>query len=94
MVSIEKARALALSFPETDEHPHFERKASRVKKTYGEKEVHDVAHSFRRSSNGKTYTLAGYIGSSSPGVHGGLFMQFEKTTRDIGSFVIGMEDTR
>jgi hypothetical protein len=32
MVKIETARALALSFPETDEHPHFERKAFRVKK--------------------------------------------------------------
>jgi hypothetical protein len=32
MVSIEKVRALALAFPETDEHPHFERQAFRVKK--------------------------------------------------------------
>ena len=32
MVSIETVRQLALSFPETDEHPHFERKAFRVKK--------------------------------------------------------------
>ena len=32
MVSIEKVRELALSFPETDEHPHFDRKAFRVKK--------------------------------------------------------------
>lgn len=32
MVSIKTARQLALSFPETDEHPHFERKAFRVKK--------------------------------------------------------------
>ena len=32
MVSIETVRKLALSFPETDEHPHFERKAFRVKK--------------------------------------------------------------
>lgn len=31
MVSIEKVRQLALSFPETDEHPHFERQAFRVK---------------------------------------------------------------
>jgi len=32
MVSIDKVRKLALSFPETDEHPHFDRKAFRVKK--------------------------------------------------------------
>jgi hypothetical protein len=32
MVSIETVRKMALSFPETDEHPHFERKAFRVKK--------------------------------------------------------------
>lgn len=32
MVSIEEVRKLALSFPETDEHPHFHRKAFRVKK--------------------------------------------------------------
>ena len=32
MVSIETVRQLALAFPETDEHPHFERKAFRVKK--------------------------------------------------------------
>jgi hypothetical protein len=32
MVSIETARQMALSFPETDEHPHFDRKAFRVKK--------------------------------------------------------------
>lgn len=32
MVTIEEARNLALSFPETDEHPHFDKKAFRVKK--------------------------------------------------------------
>ena len=32
MVSIATVRELALSFPETDEHPHFDRKAFRVKK--------------------------------------------------------------
>ena len=32
MVSIETVRQLALSFPETDEHPHFHLKAFRVKK--------------------------------------------------------------
>ncbi|MEO5947261.1 MAG: MmcQ/YjbR family DNA-binding protein [Chitinophagaceae bacterium] len=32
MVSIQTVRKLALAFPETDEHPHFERKAFRVKK--------------------------------------------------------------
>jgi len=32
MVDIETVRKLALSFPETNEHPHFHRKAFRVKK--------------------------------------------------------------
>lgn len=32
MVSIKEVRALALSFPETDEHPHFEKTAFRVRK--------------------------------------------------------------
>lgn len=32
MVTIEEVRKLALSFPETDEHPHFDKKAFRVKK--------------------------------------------------------------
>ena len=32
MIDIETVRQLALSFPETDEHPHFDRKAFRVKK--------------------------------------------------------------
>ncbi|MFI5129925.1 MAG: MmcQ/YjbR family DNA-binding protein [Chitinophagales bacterium] len=32
MVTIDSVRQLALSFPETDEHPHFERIAFRVKK--------------------------------------------------------------
>jgi predicted DNA-binding protein (MmcQ/YjbR family) len=32
MVTIKAVRQLALSFPETDEHPHFDRQAFRVKK--------------------------------------------------------------
>lgn len=32
MVSIDTVRQTALSFPETDEHPHFDRQAFRVKK--------------------------------------------------------------
>lgn len=32
MVSVEAARQMALSFPETDEHPHFDRQAFQVKK--------------------------------------------------------------
>jgi hypothetical protein len=32
MVSSDIVRKFALSFPETDEHPHFDRKAFRVKK--------------------------------------------------------------
>lgn len=43
MVSIDTVRKIALSFPETDEHPHFHRKAFRVKKkifaTLSEKEM-------------------------------------------------------
>jgi len=42
MISIDTVRDLALSFPETDEHPHFDRRAFRVKKkifaTLSEKE--------------------------------------------------------
>lgn len=42
MVSSETVRRLALAFPETDEHPHFQRSAFRVKKkifaTLSEKE--------------------------------------------------------
>jgi len=32
MVSVAVAKKLTLSFPETDEHPHFERSAFRVRK--------------------------------------------------------------
>ncbi len=32
MITVEEVRKLALSFPETDEHPHFDRTAFRVKK--------------------------------------------------------------
>jgi hypothetical protein len=32
MVTIKTVRTWALSFPETDEHPHFDRKAFRVRK--------------------------------------------------------------
>ena len=32
MIDVTAVRELALSFPETDEHPHFERKAFRVRK--------------------------------------------------------------
>ncbi|HLY69120.1 MAG TPA: MmcQ/YjbR family DNA-binding protein [Puia sp.] len=32
MVNTQLVRQMALSFPETDEHPHFERQAFRVKK--------------------------------------------------------------
>jgi predicted DNA-binding protein (MmcQ/YjbR family) len=31
MVTLEEVRKFALSFPETDEHPHFDKKAFRVK---------------------------------------------------------------
>jgi hypothetical protein len=32
MISINKVQQLALSYPETDEHPHFDKKAFRVRK--------------------------------------------------------------
>jgi hypothetical protein len=32
MISTEAVRQMALAFPETDEHPHFDRQAFRVKK--------------------------------------------------------------
>ena len=47
-------------------------------KTYGEKEVHDVSHSFSRNRDEKTFTITGYIGSVQPGFHDALFMQIDE----------------
>ena len=48
-------------------------------KTYGEENVHDIAHSFCQNKNRKNYTLTGYIESAQPGVHDGLFMQLDES---------------
>ncbi len=48
-------------------------------KTYGEENVHDIAHSFCLNKNKKTFTLTGYIESSQTGYHDGLFMQFDES---------------
>ncbi len=45
--------------------------------TYGEKEVHDISHSFSRNKDGKAFTITGYIGSAQPGFHDALFMQVD-----------------
>ena len=47
-------------------------------KTYGEENVHDIAHSFGLNKNKKTFTLVGYIESSQTGFHDGLFMQLDE----------------
>ena len=47
-------------------------------KTYGDENVHDVAHSFCLNKDKKTFTLTGYIESSQAGFHDGLFMQFDE----------------
>ncbi len=47
-------------------------------KTYGEKEVQDISHSFARNSDGKVFTMTGYIESAQPGFHDALFMQLDE----------------
>ncbi|MBC7949647.1 MAG: hypothetical protein H7Y42_17300 [Chitinophagaceae bacterium] len=47
-------------------------------KTYGEKDKHDITHSFTRNGDGKTFTLTGYSESDSTGLHDGLFMQIDE----------------
>lgn len=47
-------------------------------KTWGEKEVHDIAHSCSRNSDGKSYTLTGYMESAKPGFHDGLWIQLDE----------------
>lgn len=47
-------------------------------KSYGEKEIHDISHSFNRNSDGRTFTLTGYTESSKAGFHDALFMQMDE----------------
>lgn len=46
-------------------------------KTYGDKDVHDIAHSFGLNKDQKRYTLSGYTESGIAGYHDGLFMQLD-----------------
>ncbi len=46
-------------------------------KTQGEKEVHEISHSFLRNSDGKTFTVNGYIGTTNPGFHNAFFLQMD-----------------
>ena len=50
----------------------------RWSKTYGEENIHDIAHSFCLNKSKTTFTLTGYIESSRTGFHDGLFMQFDE----------------
>ena len=50
----------------------------RWSKTYGEENVHDIAHSFCLNKDKKTFTLTGYIESLHAGFHDGLFMQLDE----------------
>lgn len=54
-------------------------------KTYGEENVHDIAHSFSLNRDKQTFTLTGYIGSSVAGVHDGLFMQLDRDGKVLTS---------
>ncbi len=54
-------------------------------KTWGEKEVHEIAHSFSRNPDGKSYTLTGYIESATPGFHDALWMQVDESGNVIAS---------
>jgi phage-related tail fiber protein len=47
-------------------------------KTLGEENVHDIAHSFSKNKDGKTYTLTGYSGTVKEGAHEGLFIQIDE----------------
>jgi len=48
------------------------------RKTFGEENVHDIAHSFCRNKDQETYTLTGYTGTAKEGFHEGLFMQIDE----------------
>ena len=47
-------------------------------KFYGTENVHDIAHSFSANKDKNKFTLTGYIESSNPGIHDGLFMQLDE----------------
>ncbi|HEX6848150.1 MAG TPA: hypothetical protein VF144_14310 [Chitinophagaceae bacterium] len=47
-------------------------------KTYGEKDVHEIVHSFCMNSDKKTYTLTGYSETTKEGFHEGLFLQIDE----------------
>lgn len=47
-------------------------------KSYGEENVHDIAHSFGLNKDKKAFTLTGYIESSQAGFHDGLVMQLDE----------------
>lgn len=48
-------------------------------KTYGNKDSHDIPHSFSRNKKGNVYTLTGYSGSKTEGLHDALFMQVDSS---------------
>lgn len=47
-------------------------------KTYGEKNVHEIVHSFCANSDKRTYTLTGYSETTKEGFHEGLFLQIDE----------------
>jgi len=47
-------------------------------KTYGEKNVHEIVHSFCINNDIKTYTLTGYSETNKEGFHEGLFLQINE----------------
>ena len=47
-------------------------------KTYGKENVHDIAHSFCINRDKTKFTLTGYVESSIPGFHDGLFIQLDE----------------
>ena len=47
-------------------------------KSYGEKNVHEIVHSFCVNSDKKTYTLTGYSETAKEGFHEGLFLQIDE----------------
>jgi hypothetical protein len=55
-------------------------------KTLGERNRHEVAHSFRRDRDGKTYTVNGYIESTQSGIHNAYFLQVDGEARVINSY--------
>ena len=47
-------------------------------KTYGEKNVHEIVHSFCANSDKRIYTLTGYSETTKEGFHEGLFLQIDE----------------